>query len=212
MPTIDVAIAATVDDGTGADDAELFNFLSTVGNIDDQVCDLFLRFDGVTIPSDAVVTAAVITMHSDAGHAAGTKALWYGVLAADPAAPTNIAGFLALDTTVASVAQTFGAAAEDADFASADLAILVQEIVDGVSREAEAAMLFIARDDGSPVDNLVTAHDYVDGVAGVATLHIEYTVASTGGGHGQTTTRSSRRRRHIGIILPPGFRGTVSWR
>ena len=180
MPTVNLAITDTADDGTEFGTGALFQSDSVSWNAGFNsmfgvTATAFLRFLGVDVPNGATVSDATLTV--TVVSITGTPdTTWFGVDEDDVAqfaSPGNLP--TSATTTTASV---------DGDppgtgVQSFDVTAIVQEIIDRAGWASGNAMAFVCKDNAGSGNNLWQGEDLEDGGGGEASLEITYTAAAS---------------------------------
>jgi hypothetical protein len=141
------------------------------------------RWDNVTVPVGATITAAKVTMVVT--YATGTfprTATWYGEDQDDPAGFTGAGdGPITRTRTTASAGQTWNSAPATGALDSVELKDIVQEIVSRAGWASGNAMIIMAVETPSASTGRFQVQDYANSTANAAELTITYTEAAGGG-------------------------------
>lgn len=177
IQTEEVRVAAGADDGYVNQGASTFNdslVNFSFGQISGNDVDAWVRFDGVTVPQGATITAAYIEFVADSTRAGSMTADIYGEDADDPAAPSSVADFNGRTRTTATVNWNPGDWTDGETYQTDDIKTIIQEIVDrGSWASGNAMQLFVERSTGT-VRRVAKA--YEGSTTQAALLHIEYQV------------------------------------
>lgn len=181
-PTVDVAVAANGDDGYWKTGSFVNNAnLLTVGN--DNVgaaSHAFMRFDGITVPVDATIDVAYLTLKaSNTNTQATCNLIIYGEDADDPAAAANEADAAGRTLTTASATWSSVASWTASDtIQTPSIVTIIQEIVDRAGWASGNAMQIFVKDNSSSTNarRNIASYDHV--TLDPPALHIEYTEAA----------------------------------
>lgn len=172
-----------------------------------------LRFQNLTVPARAMITKASIQFTADEADEVPTSLLIYGELTTDPAEYGNAPGNISSRTRTSAVVEWNDIPAWDEasigspgpDQLTPDLSSIVQEMVSQESWGGGAmAFIIVSKTDEPTMGGERTAESFNGDETAAALLHIEYTTGGGGGGDGGMI---SIARSATGITLT--FEGTL---
>jgi parallel beta-helix repeat protein len=175
MVVIDVQINAGADDGFVARSPELFRNDSTgimIGT--DLKFSSFLRFSNVTIPGNATITKAYITVVPIVTNQAGPRVNISVANGANPSAPISSSDYYDRERTASSVNWNASLWYAGVSKNSTDISNVIQELVDSYDYSSGTPVLiFLDAGEGADGRNqCFAAYEHLDYAP--AKLHIEY--------------------------------------
>lgn len=208
MPTINVQVSATGDDGSWVEGIGFLSTFSTIcgyrsGGLGSS--NGFCRFTSVALPSAATITSATIDFVAGSNQSGATVNLIVSAVAADnPAAPTTYAGAEGATRTTANVAwSSIGAWTLDSPYSTPDISSVIQEIVNRGGWASGNAIVMYIEDNGSSTSGDVyrQPRDYGAAPSSAAILNVTY---SAGGSQGAAMHyyRQCQRHEQPRLILP----------
>lgn len=173
MPVLDYQVAANEDDGYWESGIFTDNNYLVLGSGTHGVANVFARWDGVTIPSGATITAAYVSFYYQNDVGTPPACALYFEKAADPLAISSANDGNGRAKTTASISIT--SPESGTWWNSDDISSIIQELVDAYSYVSGAAMQMIIIGGGSGSNyGYERACNYI---AYGPKLHIEYTSA-----------------------------------
>lgn len=178
MPTLDLSITASADDGYWREDAVTFDNSGTLlnsgaaGGAGSDI-NIFMRFVNVTIPPGATITAAYLTVNMVSGDT-GTLHNIYAEDADNPTAVSSAANGNSRVRTTAFTAWDNPRGAGTGVMNSPDIASVIQEIVDRAGWASGNAIQILFDDDGTSAGNSISLESFDNSGTDEPILHIEY--------------------------------------
>lgn len=180
MATWSARIAADADDALWWSGGYTTNIGVTIGNTG-AANNNFLRYINVTVPKNATINSAKLTLRSNGAYANNTVNARIRAVAEDnPAAPTTFADANGRTRTSASANwPAIPAWTNGNDYDTPDFAAVVQEIVNRSGWASGNAMLLYIEDNGTTGLSWRTAYSYYLNSSLSPLLTIDYTEGST---------------------------------
>lgn len=183
MPTLNILIATGADDGQYRSGGTFFNnnnITTVIGN-SGAAMRCFFRFQNVTIPAGATITAASIRFIATANQSSTTCSLVArGELDTNPAAVSSGADGNARTKTSASVSWNEPAWTTGNSYSTPDIATIIQEIIDQGGWSSGNAMQLFVEDNASTSTAFRSPRSYDGSTTDCARLDITYTDPPTG--------------------------------
>lgn len=208
MPTINVQVSATADDGTwleGVGFLSTFSFICGYRSGGLGPSNGFCRFNSVTLPAAATITAATIDLVAGSNQSATTVNLLIRAVAADnPAAPTTYAGAEGATRTTASVAwSSIAAWTSNSTYSTPDISSVIQELVNRGGWASGNSIVIYIEDNGSSTSGDVyrDIRDYGAAPSSSAILNVTYSTGSSSGA-AMHYYRQCQRHEQPRLILP----------
>ena len=179
MATIDVSVASSTDDGHESATDTTDNAASSA-SIDTTGVWLFTRFNGITIPAGATITAAYLSFSIDGPGQDEPDVVFYGEDSATPATLTAGLGNSNISNrarTTASVDWANTNLGAPAVFNTPDLSTIVQELVDSYAPYSSGDMAFVATTKNGTATRDLNVAMWDHATSAAPALHIEYTEA-----------------------------------
>ncbi len=176
MATFTQSITATANDGNrfgSTWDLYAYNYLGTSGG---SSLDCYFRFTNVTIPKDATITSASLTLKAG-GTSSGSVVCNIGVSAEDSASmPSSVANANGRGYAGSPSSWTIPNVSAGSTYASQDFASSVQDLVNRSGWASGNNLLVMVRNNGSSVYRTFNSYDNGYG----SSLSISYTDPATG--------------------------------
>ena len=170
---VDIRVNAEADDGFVARSPELFSNDSTgimIGT--DLKFSSFLRFSNVTIPENATITKAYITVVPIVTNQAGPQGNISAADHANPSAPISSSDYYARERTASSVNWNVSSWYAGVSKNSSDISNVIQELVDSYDYSSGAPVLIFLDAEADGRNQCFAAYEYLHYAP--AKLHIEY--------------------------------------
>lgn len=182
MVTLDYQVGASGDDGYWGVYQKLITnnggYIRIGSDSSEGKCNLFVRFQGVTIPVGSTITSAYVSVYrySTTGSPSSACKLYFED-SANPAAPTSSSDANGRTKTTAYI--YFQPPTSGTWNNSGDISTIIQELVDSYDYSVGKSMLMLWIGAGSS-DNCswIFEYDYTGNVSGPK-LHIEYTAPAS---------------------------------